>query len=155
MFAHSSVRITATVVAALSCLALGTPLAHAWGNEGHRMVNRLAAETLPADAPAFMRSESAIDEIEYLGPEPDRWRSPAEPELLAMQAPEHYIDLELADRWSAAPPPLRFRGQGFRCRATTGKDRSATMAGRRNLATAQGRVARYRNYPPRIRTHTA
>jgi hypothetical protein len=35
--------------------------------------------------------------MQYYGPEPDRWRSPAEPELDAAQAPEHFIDLEYAD----------------------------------------------------------
>src|SRR5579862_7200216 len=79
------------------------PVAHAWGNEGHRMVNRLAASNLPATVPAFLRSEAAVSEIEYLGPEPDRWRSPAEPELNAAQAPEHYIDLELADALGPLP----------------------------------------------------
>jgi len=53
--------------------------------------------------PAFLRSKEAIDEIEYLGPEPDRWRSPAEPELNAAQAPEHFIDLELADALGPLP----------------------------------------------------
>lgn len=67
------------------------------------MINRLAMSTLPADAPAFLRSETAIREIEYLGPEPDRWRSPAEPELNAAQAPEHFIDLELADPLGPLP----------------------------------------------------
>lgn len=67
------------------------------------MINRLAASTLPADVPAFLRSETAINEIEYLGPEPDRWRSPAEPELLAAQAPEHFIDLEPADALGPLP----------------------------------------------------
>ena len=62
------------------------------------MVNRLAASNLPPDAPAFLRSETAISEIEYLGPEPDRWRSPAEPELNATQAPEHFIDLGACGR---------------------------------------------------------
>jgi TonB family protein len=33
----------------------------------------------------------------YLGPEPDRWRSRAEPELNAAQAPDHFIDIEYAD----------------------------------------------------------
>jgi len=67
------------------------------------MINRLAAGTLPADMPAFLHSETAINEIEYLGPEPDRWRSPAEPELLAAQAPEHFIDLEPADALGPLP----------------------------------------------------
>ncbi len=79
------------------------PQAHAWGNEGHRMINRLAASALPADVPAFLRSLAAIQQIEYLGPEPDRWRSPGEPELVAAQAPEHFIDLEPADALGPLP----------------------------------------------------
>jgi hypothetical protein len=78
-------------------------MARAWGNSGHRMINRLAVETLPADVPAFLRSPEAVAEIEYLGPQPDRWRSPAEPELNAAQAPEHFIDLELADALGPLP----------------------------------------------------
>lgn len=85
-------------------LSLGfAPAAHAWGNEGHRLVNRLAASNLPPDVPAFLRSAQAVDEIDYLGPEPDRWRSLAEPELNAAQAPEHFIDLELADALGPLP----------------------------------------------------
>jgi hypothetical protein len=67
------------------------------------MINRLATEKLPADMPAFLRTPTAIDEIEYLGPEPDRWRSPAEPELSSEQAPEHFIDLEMADMVGKLP----------------------------------------------------
>jgi hypothetical protein len=101
----SSSRLLRSVAAAgLLCTALFyVPAAHAWGNEGHRMINRLAASTLPADAPAFLHSDTALSEIEYLGPEPDRWRSPAEPELVAVQAPEHFIDLEPADALGPLP----------------------------------------------------
>ena len=84
-------------------LVLLPPAAHAWGNEGHRMINRLAASALPADVPTFLRTPEALNEIEYLGPEPDRWRSPAEPELSAAQAPEHFIDLEPADALGPLP----------------------------------------------------
>jgi hypothetical protein len=87
----------------LVCLVSQPRVAHAWGNEGHRLINKLAASTLPADVPAFLRSEAAVNEIEYLGPEPDRWRSPTEPELNAAQAPEHFIDLELADALGSLP----------------------------------------------------
>lgn len=90
-------------VALLICLMVNSPAARAWGNGGHRMINHLAASTLPATVPAFLRSEAAINEIEYLGPEPDRWRSPAEPELNAAQAPEHFIDLEPADALGPLP----------------------------------------------------
>jgi hypothetical protein len=95
-----SAALAATVL--LSTLAQ-PPAAHAWGNEGHRLINRLAATTLPADVPAFLRSEAALSEIEYLGPEPDRWRSPAEPELSTAQGPEHFIDLEPADALGPLP----------------------------------------------------
>lgn len=73
------------------------------------MINRVAAQMLPPDTPAFLHTPQAREEIEYLGPEPDRWRSPAEPELNAAQSPEHFVDLELAG--VAAPnglPPRRY-----------------------------------------------
>ncbi len=83
---------------ALFCLSVcTTSAAHAWGNEGHRIINRAAIAKLPQDIPAFLRSADAASEIEYLGPEPDRWRSPLEPELNASQAPDHFINFELAD----------------------------------------------------------
>jgi hypothetical protein len=76
---------------------LAVPPSFGWGDVGHRMINRLAMESLPADVPAFMKAPEAIAEVEYLGPEPDRWRSPAEPELNAAQSPDHFIDFEYAD----------------------------------------------------------
>ena len=85
----------AVALAVLPLLAL--PPAFGWGSDGHRMINRLAMEALPAESPAFLHAPAAVFEVEYLGPEPDRWRSPAEPELNAEQAPEHFIDLEYAD----------------------------------------------------------
>ncbi|MFZ0745525.1 MAG: S1/P1 nuclease [Terracidiphilus sp.] len=100
---HGSCHLTASLLLASVCLVALPRSARAWGNEGHRIINRLAAETLPPDVPAFLRSEAALNEIEYLGPEPDRWRSPAEPELSAAQAPEHFIDLEPADALGPLP----------------------------------------------------
>src|SRR5215469_2622533 len=85
-------------IAVTALLPLFTvPPSFGWGNAGHSLVNKLAAENLPADMPAFMRTQAAINEIEYLGPEPDRWRGLGEPELNAVQAPDHFMDLELAD----------------------------------------------------------
>jgi len=92
-----------TAVVCFVLLIAAPALAFAWGNEGHRIINRLAASSLPEDVPSFLRSEAALDEIEYLGPEPDRWRSAAEPELAAAQAPEHFIDLETADALGPLP----------------------------------------------------
>ncbi|HUD12874.1 MAG TPA: S1/P1 nuclease [Terracidiphilus sp.] len=98
----------------LVCLVAQPPAAYAWGNSGHRLVNKLAASTLPPSVPAFLRSEAAVNEIEYLGPEPDRWRSPAEPELNKAQAPEHFIDLEPADALGPLPRNrLDFEAKAF------------------------------------------
>jgi len=66
--------------------------AFGWGNEGHEYINRVAAERIPAEMPRFLRH--AVAELTYLGPEPDRWRSPSEYALKNAQEPDHYIDLE-------------------------------------------------------------
>jgi hypothetical protein len=66
--------------------------AGAWGSEGHTYINRVAAEKIPATMPRFLRR--AVVEIAYLGPEPDRWRSPSEFALKNAQEPDHFIDLE-------------------------------------------------------------
>ena len=84
-------------------LALAVRQGHAWGRDGHTMINRLAAEQLPADVPAFLREEPALDLLEYLGPEPDRWRNRAEDELAVGAAPDHFIDLEYADLVGTLP----------------------------------------------------
>ena len=67
-------------------------LLFAWGNEGHTYINRVAAEKIPSSMPQFLRH--AVAEIAYLGPEPDRWRNPAEFALKNAQEPDHFIDLE-------------------------------------------------------------
>ncbi len=82
---------------------LVNPLAYGWGSVGHRMINRLAESALPSSMPAFLRTPSALDEVEYLGPEPDRWRSPTEPELSHAQAPEHFLDMEYLDQLGPLP----------------------------------------------------
>jgi hypothetical protein len=100
---HARLSVPALVLLGLVCLVAQPPAALAWGNGGHRLVNKLGAGTLPPGVPAFLRSDAAVNEIEYLGPEPDRWRSPAEPELNKAQALEHFIDLEPADALGPLP----------------------------------------------------
>jgi hypothetical protein len=72
-----------------------------WGNEGHMMINRVAAEKLPADVPAFLKN--AKDQLAYLGPEPDRWREKSELALKLSQEPDHFIDLELVEGMTLPP----------------------------------------------------
>ncbi len=86
-----------TVVASTMISLFATQPAWAWGRDGHMMINRLAVEYLPSDVPAFLRNGSSVDTIEYLGPEPDRWRGQGEPELSSTQAADHFFDLEWAD----------------------------------------------------------
>lgn len=83
----------------------------AWGSQGHRIINGVAMQMLPPDLPAFLRTPDALGTVVFLGPEPDRWRSSQEPELKEATAPEHFIDLELADL--AAPDGLPAQRDSF------------------------------------------
>ncbi|GAC1646259.1 MAG: hypothetical protein NVS9B15_04230 [Acidobacteriaceae bacterium] len=58
---------------------------------------------MPADYPQFMKQPSAVDELEYLGPEPDRWRSVSEPSLKNAQEPDHFINLEMLNDFGPLP----------------------------------------------------
>jgi hypothetical protein len=92
-------------LALIALVLVQTETALAWGNEGHTYINQVAAEKIPHDMPAFMRHAAA--EISYLGPEPDRWRSPTEFALKNSQEPDHFIDMERVD-WLNPLPPGRY-----------------------------------------------
>ncbi len=85
---------------------LAAPPTWGWGEKGHRLVNRLAAQSLPRDMPLFFRR--AVVELEYLGGDPDRWRSPAEPTLNAVNAPDHFVNLEYVEGWELPPDRYQF-----------------------------------------------
>lgn len=76
-----------------------------WGNEGHAAVNLVAAQKIPASMPQFLRR--ATGELSYLGPEPDRWRSPSEFALKNAQEPDHFINLERVE-WMHPLPAGRY-----------------------------------------------
>jgi hypothetical protein len=101
---------TPTIVSLLLCsLVIAAALmkisfdAYGWGNHGHELSGRVAAMKLPEQTPKFFRK--AVDQLGYLNPEPDRWRSSDESNLdKAMDtayAPDHFLDLELV-------PPAAF-----------------------------------------------
>lgn len=79
--------------------------AGAWGNEGHTYINRVAVQKIPPSMPLFLRRAGV--EIAYLGPEPDRWRNPAEFPLKNAQEADHFIDLERVS-WLDSLPPGRY-----------------------------------------------
>ena len=79
---HRSIgaRLCLTIAAAASfgVLALVPTGARAWGTLGHVLINRVAAQRLPASLPAFVRSPAAIAEIAALGPEEDNIKGAGE-----------------------------------------------------------------------------
>src|SRR5215470_4418346 len=92
-------------VALIAFVLLQSRASFAWGNEGHTCINRVAAQKIPASMPKFLRQ--AVTEIAYLGPEPDRWRNPAEFALKNAQEADHFIDLERVS-WLDPLPPGRY-----------------------------------------------
>jgi len=102
-FMSKIARVIRFVVASALVPWISVQPSFAWGGDGHKMINRLAAANLPKDVPAFLRNGNALDTMAYLGPEPDRWRNRAEPELGDAQAPEHFIDFEEADLIGTLP----------------------------------------------------
>jgi hypothetical protein len=89
----------------LAAVMLQPTAAMGWGAEAHRAINRAAAEKLPPDMPRFLGA--ATSRLEWLGPEPDRWRSSLERPLAEAQAPDHFIDLEYLD-WLKTFPADRY-----------------------------------------------
>ncbi|MGH7738106.1 MAG: S1/P1 Nuclease [Candidatus Tyrphobacter sp.] len=96
------------VVATFALLAPQSALA--WGAKGHTLINRLAAQTLPADMPAFVRMANASSEIGTLGPEEDRLKGAGE-SWDADNDPGHYVDVGddgtiFGVRLNALPPNM-------------------------------------------------
>ena len=97
------VRLPA-IVAILALLILSAaPGANAWGEDGHRFVNRVASERLPQDMPAFFRN--AGPRLSFLGPEPDRWRDTRElfKALAEVNGPDHFVDIDKAETFVELP----------------------------------------------------
>lgn len=98
----SLLKRAACVAAVLCLIAFFVQNAGAWGDIGHMLINRAAAEKVPASMPQFLKQAAA--RIEYLGPEPDRWRNPIEASLKNAQEPDHFIDLERVADIPQLPP---------------------------------------------------
>ena len=130
----------------------------AWGNEGHVAINRVAAQKIPATMPQFLRD--AVEEIAYLGPEPDRWRSPSEFALKNAQDPDHFIDLERVE-WLDPLPAGRyeFYRKLYEKRASTSDHPDDYLPDRVGLqpyitTEVYGRLkAAFREYRQRVAAH--
>lgn len=86
-------RLAAIALAAfiLAVIQAQAP-ARAWGAKGHHLINGLAAQSLPAGVPGFMRTRRAIGELTYLGLELDLLKGSGT-EWDAAKDPGHYLDL--------------------------------------------------------------
>lgn len=82
-----------TALTIMLALLLQPRAARAWGEAGHRLSGRAAATALPKEMPKFFRK--ATNQLEYLNPEPDRWRSRALPEMDAAFSYDHFVDMEM------------------------------------------------------------
>ncbi len=87
---------------ALIASLLGPARACAWGSTGHRIIGRLAAESLPADTPAFLRTPAAVAALGELAREPDRWKGAGKTHDLDLD-PAHYLDLDDAGKVLGGP----------------------------------------------------
>src|SRR5262249_50267991 len=87
----------ARIIKSLCLIACLASNARAWGRGGHMLVARLAVKSLPSDMPAFFRD--AIDQLQFLNPEPDSWRDQEEQLLSTTLStghdPDHIYKFEL------------------------------------------------------------
>ena len=112
-------------------LALLAPVAAwAWDYEGHRLINQLALDSLPASFPAFARTPEARERVGFLGGEADRWRNTSDLELKHANNPDHYFDIDLLAPYKLDPSQL----SSFRYEFTA--------------QLALGRGAHPQNFPP-------
>ena len=93
---------TSLFIAVFLVLSLAPP-ASGWGEEGHRYINRVAAEHMPADMPLFFRNAGV--RLTFLGPEPDRWRDTKElnKALGEVNGPDHFVDIDKPENFEALP----------------------------------------------------
>jgi hypothetical protein len=95
--------VVALFVLVVSIIQTLLPSVAAWGDEGHRFINRVAADKLPSDMPAFFRDSAP--RLSYLGPEPDRWRDTRGglAALAGQNGPDHFVDIDNPESFDAIP----------------------------------------------------
>lgn len=86
-------KLVHKLLLAASLSALLTFPARAWDAYGHRLITRLAVEGM-VDAPAWLSSPDAKAQIADQSVVPDRWRSTRINQLVHLNNPEHYLDVE-------------------------------------------------------------
>ncbi len=93
---NNRIRVSVAAFAVLMLVSISLiqpPKTLAWGEHGHKLAGRAAATRLPKELPEFFRK--SVDRLEYLNPEPDRWRSKVMIEMNEAFAYDHFLDLEM------------------------------------------------------------
>lgn len=85
------IRLPLAALLALSLAATPLP-AFAWGATGHELVTGAAIDALSKDAPAFLKTKAARNQIALIGREPDRWRTAGKVHDYDRDS-AHFIDL--------------------------------------------------------------
>ena len=88
----ASIPAAVAAIGALAGLVLLPQPARAWGAQGHRLIARLAIQSLPATLPAFLHDEDAVDTVEALSVMPDRLKG-AGASWDHDRDPGHFLDL--------------------------------------------------------------
>jgi hypothetical protein len=85
--------VVLTLLTVMFALLFEPRATRAWGEAGHKLSGRAAATDLPKEMPKFFRKETA--RLEYLNPEPDRWRSRGLVEMNEAFSYDHFVDMEM------------------------------------------------------------
>jgi hypothetical protein len=102
--------LLAVVCAAASLFVAATP-AQAWDAQGHRLITLLALDHLNAGLPAFVKDEAFRKTVAENAVEPDRWRAVRIGQLMNLNNPDHYLDIEDLEPHGLSLdtlPPLRY-----------------------------------------------
>ena len=119
---HQQKLFGVSLVIATSLVMTLAPTVNAWGDEGHRYINRVAAEHMPEDMPGFFRSAGV--RLSFLGPEPDRWRDGKElyKALSEVNGPDHFIDIDKPENFEALPNDRYLYADWLRAKGKDPKD---------------------------------
>ncbi len=105
--------VSRNLALALLPLAAFAPTALAWDAYGHRLVTQAAmAEFNKAvHPPAWLGADNVAFQIADQATVPDRWRSIKVPQLVHLNSPDHFINIEPLERYGLTLetlPPLRY-----------------------------------------------
>lgn len=98
---------------ALLPLAALAPSAFAWDAYGHRLVTQAAMAEFDkaVNPPAWLGADNVAFQIADQATVPDRWRSIKVPQLVHVNSPDHFINIEPLEKYGLTLktlPPLRY-----------------------------------------------